>query len=84
MRERWRRMEQFECIAEAQRIDPQGIWAGDLLSKDDTYALREAGLVKYEGDYATLTPQGESFFNAWRKVRGALPDYPIFKRGTRQ
>jgi hypothetical protein len=83
MRERWRRMEQFECIAEAERIDPRGIWAGDLLSKDDTYALREAGLVHYEGDYARLTPEGAVFFAVWQRVNGALPNYPIFKEGTR-
>lgn len=82
MRERWKRMEQFECIAEHQRkVDKAGIWAGDLLSKDDTYALREAGLVKFEGAYAKLTSEGAAFFAVWQKVPGssALSNYPVFK-----
>lgn len=82
MRERWRRMEQFECIAQHQLVDSRGIWAGDLLSKDDTYALRDAGLVRYEGDYATLTPEGEALFRAWQKVPGALPNYGVLKGGA--
>jgi len=70
-RERWRRMEQFECIALAGPI-----WAGDLLSKDDMYALRSVGLINFDGSHATLTPCGEKLFDVWRKVDGAPPNYP--------
>lgn len=75
MRERWRRMEQFECIAEA----PKPIWAGDLISKDDTYELRSAGLIAFDGKHAWLTPAGKAFFATWRRVSGDLPHYPAFK-----
>lgn len=82
MRERWRRMEQFECVAEhQQRVDSQGIWAGDLISKDDTYELRSAGLVAFDGRHAWLTQRGKDFFAVWQRVNGALPNYPVFKEG---
>jgi hypothetical protein len=70
-RERWKRMEQFEAIAIAGPI-----WAGDLLSKDDTYALRAAGLVRFEGKEATLTNLGQAVWALWKQVEGAAPDYP--------
>jgi hypothetical protein len=67
-------MEQFECIALAAPVA-----AGDLISKEDTYELRAAGLVAFDGAWAWLTARGHNFYATWRRVNGDPPDYPIFR-----
>jgi len=62
--DRWRLMEEFECIAQGAPL-----WPGDLISKKRAKILEDQGLVMRDEDgNFVLTPNGSMIYKIWNKL----------------